>query len=220
MIEPANTHSYEIVGKKKTCCEIFTGCCNRGGCCRQIPSRIICDSDRNVLRVNLMFYPTRCFKQSEGIVDDIPEELLKAGLTVEEIDEWLVRRLKLIGKKRNPCCWDVCNCMGVAVLFCFLPCSCKRWKVHIDHWNHDLKEWQDEFNDQVLSRKNMFVKTQSNCHVSYDKNGKHRNIERWISIAVTADEVERLKLEPHLYGDVENWGCCGGVNEGELCMHP
>jgi hypothetical protein len=220
MIEPANTTSYEVRGTEKSCCEILTGCCDRGGCCRQIPSKIICDQDGQVIRVNLMFYPTRCFKQSEGIVDNIPEELLKAGLTLDEVDEWFVRKLKNVGRKRNPCCWDACSCIGAFAFFCFLPCACKRWRTYIENWNHDLIEWQVEFNEQVLSKKNMFVKTQSNCEVSYDKNGKHRHIERWISIAVTADEVQRLKSEPHLYGDIENWGCCGGVDEDQLCMHP
>jgi len=220
MIDLANSYSYEVQGKEKSCCEIFCGCCERGGCCRQIPSKIICDSDKTVIRVNLMFYPQRCFKRSEGIVDHIPEELLMAGLTLEEVDEWLIRRLQRANSIRNPICMDLCSCFGATLLFCFIPCACKRNKSHLERWDKELREWQSDFNQQVLERKNMFIKTQSNCHVSYDKNGKHRHTERWISIAVTQDEVERLKAEPHLQGDVENWSCCNGVDESSLCMHP
>ena len=64
------------------------------------------------------------------------------------------------------------------------------------------------------------TRLQSHCDVHYDKNGKHRHIERWLAIALTPEESNKLFLEPHLTGDIEDTQCCGGVDEHMLCMHP
>ena len=71
----------------------------------------------------------------------------------------------------------------------------------------------------ALQQRGMAVKTQSHCDVSYDKDGKHRHIERWIAFAMNQVEAERLMREPHLTGDVER-GSCGGPDEAVLVLHP
>lgn len=219
MIEERNTKNYEIVGKPKTCCEAFFGCCDRGGCCRQIPSKIICDQENRVIRINLMFYPTRVFTQSEGIVDIFPQELIDGGISQDLIDEWFVHRLGKVNQFRNSCMFDAAAWISALGLCVIIPYMCSRQKIYLERWSSELLNWQNEFNQTVLEKKGLFVKTQSNCHVSYDKNGKHRHIERWVSIALTPEEVQKLQNEPHLFGDIET-GCCGGPDESKLCMHP
>lgn len=86
-------------------------------------------------------------------------------------------------------------------------------------WDDDMRFWQEQLNRVELEKINHYVKTQSRCDVSYDSNGKHRYIERWIAFALNAEESAKLKAEPHLAGEVES-GCCGGPNEREYCMHP
>eukprot|EP00958_Prasinococcus_capsulatus_P009350 scaffold910_cov396-Prasinococcus_capsulatus_cf.AAC.71 len=98
-------------------------------------------------------------------------------------------------------------------------------KPEILRWDAALREWQNSFNKE-LHQYGIFVKTQrrmapqSHCQAYYDKDGKKRHFERWLAIALTPEESNRLALEPHLSGDIENTKCCGGVDEHELCMHP
>ncbi len=64
----------------------------------------------------------------------------------------------------------------------------------------------------------MFINTKSHCIAVYTDKGKQRHFHRWIAIALTPDESEKLKSEPFLSGDIEDATCCGGVNERDLCM--
>ena len=223
MIAPEGTTSYDIEGREKSCGEVFCGCFSRGGCCNSLPSKIICNSDQQPIRINLRFSPAGCFSKSNGIDDKIPEELLKAGLSLEEVEEWLIKRLAAVNKHRNPVCWDMLFFTFCWIpFFCFLPCFCRQARDEIYRWNDELQKWQDEFNQTVLVDRGLFVKTKSHCSVSYDSenHNKSRDIERWIAIALNSIESERLRSEPHLSGDVENHEYCNGYDESKLCMHP
>ncbi len=95
----------------------------------------------------------------------------------------------------------------------------------MEKWSAAFREWQDQFNRQILENCGIFVKTQSRCdavYVSDQKGGtrKERHIEQWLAFALTPEEVAKLKNEPHVVGDIQDCGCCGGANESELCMHP
>lgn len=122
---------------------------------------------------------------------------------------------------RSTMCKDICCVLCVwAWLPCFWPHCCRKRAAEVVEWNKELVEWQLAFNRQVLEPKGHFVKTQSHCDVTYDKNGKHRYIERWISFALNPEESERLRNEPHITGDIEDTTCCKGYDEKELCLHP
>ena len=220
MIELAGMNSYEVEGREKSCSEVVCGCCNRGGCCRNLPSKIICNGDRQPIRINLCYSPQKCFTQSNGIDDKIPIELLNAGLTVEEADEWLVKRLTAVNKYRSSACRD---CLLIAFccvpFFCFAPYFCRRGSEEIYQWNEELQKWQDDFNKTVLADKGLFVKTQSHCTNIYSGT-TNRDIERWIAIALTREESDKLRGEPHLSGNIDNDQSCGGVDENRLCIHP
>ncbi len=47
-----------------------------------------------------------------------------------------------------------------------------------------------------------------------------RHFDVWLAFALSTEETEKLMLEPFLTGDIENFECCGGLNEGEFCVHP
>ena len=82
----------------------------------------------------------------------------------------------------------------------------------------EMNYFQD-FNDNLLVSKGCFVKTQSNSWSTYDNNGRHRHFARWLAFALTEEESEKLKWEPHVNGEAEG-SCCDGPDEGEFCVHP
>jgi hypothetical protein len=63
--------------------------------------------------------------------------------------------------------------------------------------------------------------SQSLCWVTHGPKGeKQRHFSRWIAFALQPHAVAHLRDEPHLFGHVESYACCNGVNEMECCMHP
>ncbi len=123
-------------------------------------------------------------------------------------------------QKRAQCPGDclICFCLCTCPLaICYL---CKKKKKNVMEWDAAMREWMEAFNKEVLAERGIFMKTQSNCRVSHDENGKHRHVERWLAFALTEVDAAALGLEPHLSGDIENMNCCGGVDERECCMHP
>jgi hypothetical protein len=217
----------------KTCTQKWCGCCMRGGCCRQLPPMIIYGPPvnapdginsndvtyRHVLRVNLRYRPTGWFSTSgTGLGDRAPEELFHTGLThsqfsafMDELSEVRAARRSIVG--------DTCGCLLATMLPCFCGMWCRGRRSSVYEWDRRLREWQTAVNETLIPL-GMLVKTQSRCDIYYDRNGKHRRIERWIAFAMTALESDKLAAEPHLTGDIENTTCCGGYDESLLCMHP
>lgn len=210
----------EIRGRRVGCWKACVTCCSRGGCCRQAPAKFVVEQESGtIVRINLIISVRGCCKnEGSGLNDDAPEALFESGLSPLEFSKWMLK-LEQLSSLRNTICQDVCACFGYALLPCLWFSCCKRTAANVRKWNTALMDWQSEFSSTVLKPLGMYCKTQSRCDVTYDKNGKHRYIERWVAFALTPEESERLKLEPHLQGDIET-GCCGGVNEMELCVHP
>ncbi len=206
-----------------SCC----GCCERGGCCRQAPQKLVhtAGEDGRIVRVNLLYEPSGCYSNSgNGLADEPPDELFINGFRRDSFDDW-IGRLEAMRSLRSTCCFD-CWCISCLIcLPCFIPCFCSKGKKSIEAWDASFRAWQDGFNTQILGNCGMFVKTQSKCDVIFVPDGKggvrkQRYIERWLAFALTPEEVAKLKSEPHMVGDIENCSCCGGVNESDLCMHP
>ena len=200
--------------------------CERGGCCRQAPVKLVHASgqDGRIVRVNLLYEPIGCCSNSgSGLADEPPQELFINGFRRDTFDEW-IGRLESVRKLRNTCC---CGLLGFSCLLCvpcFFPCACSQAKNEHNKWDKAFREWQDEFNRQILQNCGLFVKTQSRCTDVYVSNAgnsrRERHIERWLAFALTPEDVITLKNEPHVVGSMDNCTCCGGANENELCMHP
>lgn len=120
---------------------------------------------------------------------------------------------------------DAYSCTFLRVLNCiFFPCSILPCftKGTILQRDKLLREWQATVNKALarLGDSNLYIKTQSLCVITHTHDGKRqRHVYRWISVALTADEVVKLSSEPHLSGNTDNCACCGGVDENELCWH-
>lgn len=101
---------------------------------------------------------------------------------------------------------------------CCCGMSCKWQKTKVMRVDAAFRRWQNDFNVE-LAKLGCFIKTRSHCHVTHnDKGEKQRHFTRWIELATLPETAQALKNAPHLTGDVES-GCCGGVDENELCMH-
>lgn len=193
-------------------------CCARGGCCRQAPPKIIPGPDGKAVRVNLLF-DLGCCDHGKGVTDILPGELFANGLREAVVADWLAK-LPAINSKRPTKCGGCMSCFFTFLVCpCFIGQWCRAQAKNVKAWDDDMRFWQEQFNKIELERINHYIKTQSRCDVTYDKDGKKRHIERWIAIALNAEESAKLKAEPHMVGDIET-GCCGGPNETECCMHP
>jgi hypothetical protein len=167
-----------------------------------------------------------CCGAGPGVCDDIPDEFISQyGLNKEELSRWLYDKPYEINKRyRASCFCELLGGLAQLTFFCFLPCFCAGNKRTIKSWDEELREWQTSFNSEVFANKGYFCKTQSRCTVTYSYNGsstqRNKHVERWLSIAFTPEEVQKLKDEFHILGDADDCSCLGGLNESELCMHP
>ena len=202
-------------------------CC--GGCCQQAPQMIehANGGDGDVVRINLLFVPQDfCSSEGSGLLDEPPKELFQNGFARATYDEW-TEKLHKIKKIRASKCKDLCGCLLCVTFSCFTYYFCKARKSEISAWDKALRAWQYDFNSQVLNLYGIYVKTKSSCSATYGAIAlatgiprKDWYIERWIAFALEPEEITKLKSEPYLSGDIEDFGCCGGANESELCMHP
>lgn len=151
----------------------------------------------------------------------IPAALAAKGITQSEWEEWTGSKMKTASSGRTSACCEVAVCLAVSSFApCFIYCMCTQAKAEVEQWNQQLLQWQNDFNAEVLMPKGVFAKSQSKCTVTYGPKGeKQRHAERWFAFSLTPDETQKLQGEPHLTGDIET-GCCGGVDERELCIHP
>jgi hypothetical protein len=217
-------------GSRNSCCPCCTDCCARGGYFRQAPAKFITDVDHRPLRINLIFNKEGCNKPG-GLDDSIPDELFATGLDRKVATEYLHQGLTNANAPSNCCC--AAMCVTSVVLFFWVPgilCACcAAGKREADDWNDRMLRWQNDFNSQVLQPRGMYCKTQSKCDAVYvyQSNGngagstrKERYTERWIAFAMNPEEANLLYNEPHVFGDLEDWTCCCGVDEKRYCAHP
>jgi len=119
-------------------------------------------------------------------------------------------------------CCDLMNCF-VMVLFpccCFAPLYCNRVEKFVRDWDKALRNRQDRFNELILERIGVFVKTQSFCFITRGEDGQEkRNYSRWLAFSLIPTDIEALKKEPHLTGYTTDGTCCS-LDERDMCMHP
>lgn len=181
----------------------------KGGCCQ--PARRIVDHDGQVIRINIGFDLVGLFTSqqqpfNEEDMKHCPPELLQHGLTEDEWHEWKQKFITIITERRS-------FCSSYLSLLCCFQCNTHRKEVL--RTDSRLKEWSEDFNSQCLQSKGMFCKIQS-----YSLQLRDRLYSHWIAISLTSSDCESLTKERHLFGSVQDWTCCGGVNEHELCCHP
>jgi len=111
-------------------------------------------------------------------------------------------------------------CFLVITMGAGLPWMFKQRRKLVMAWDAGMQSFEEKFNAR-LHPLGILVKTQSNCTVTYSKDGrKRRHIERWFAFALTPESIATLKSEPRVMGDIEDNECCGRVAESECCMHP
>ena len=201
------------------------GCCEQGGYCNSLPPPEEKVVDGSVVRLNLLYKTTWCCN-TPGLhskyMQAPPAALRIIGVTPEEWASHVSKLRPEVESHRIGGCCCCLICMGLYAL-AGLPvyCYCMYNRSTVTKWDEALRVWQSDFNAAVLEPKGAFLKTQSksDLHQHRDKHGgssQYRTTARWLAIAFGPDEVQLLKKEPHLEGNVDE--CC--VNEKELCMHP
>jgi hypothetical protein len=184
-------------------------------------------------RAHLLYHNCGCCGFHKGYnskeLERVLEELGKKGIDPGLVEGWFAHRKFLEAQRRTrKCCPDAI--FGLATLFIpifwpAIPFLCRQHARDIKEWDKWMREWQDDFNKEVLMPRGMFIKSQSRCvvRIRRGKDGrqkKTRHIEKWFTIAMTEEQATKLKQEPHIQGDTQPVACCvSDLHESELCMH-
>ena len=211
--------SYHLMLKNET--YGMENCCAPGGCCVGMPPRKLFNPQGELVRVNVPYTIMECCGPAKGVMPKdltVPPELAARGLTQERWEYW-IGQLWEAQKYRDGCCCCCWRAICCSLLPCFTSCFCQQRKYRIENWSRELFNWQNRFNAEIGGRLGIFVKTKSVCWVHYDKDGKKRDIFRWLAFSIEGQDIQVLHSEPHLSGDIEG-SCCGGPSERECPMHP
>lgn len=218
-----NLHNQRQPRSKSELATTNTNCC---GCANPMPARLQKEGEEDV-KIHLKFSIEGCFTSTNPFEDDdmkfTPYQLFNRGVTDNEWKDH-VQRLCRVNNMRNGCCTYCISGLVVLLVLPFcLPYYCKNDASKIKLWDNELRKWQNDFNEECLIGLGMFCKTQSFCWVTTTEKGeKERHFERWIAFALTPEHSERLKNEPHLSGDIDDYcaNCCGAYPESKCCVHP
>ena len=208
-------------------------CCSQGGCCRQSPPPFHEDEHGQVDRANLLYYNCGCYTFHQGYksreLQRVLDALAQKGLDPGLVESWFTHRKLLEAQRRTrKCCPDAFFGLAtllVPIFWCFIPYLCREHARDVKEWDGWMREWQDDFNKEVLEPRGMFIKTQSRCvvKITRDRNGRQRrtrHIEKWFAITMTEEASSKLKSEAHIEGDTQPVACCvSDLHESELCMH-
>ena len=212
--------------------------CNQGGALSLAPKEVIKgEANGEDVRFNMLYRTFACFAPNTGFFDKqygrLKDALAVKGVDPGLVDFWFRDRLADAQGKTQICCPRSLACAFPLVWF-MLPLLMQLELKRVISWDQALRSWQEDFNREVLEPKGMFLKTQSNCrmHRIKQQNGSYRERKytaRWFAIALTEEESEKLKSEPHITGHAGHVACsciacCRGgsreVHERELCCHP
>ena len=186
-------------------------CFEPGGCYK--PTRIIRNKETNqIIRLNIGFNLVSIFSSNNHQpfnledITEIPEVLKEHGVTFEQWKEKIDQFITILSSRRS----------YFSTYFSLLCCfQCSRYRHEVLETNQRLSEWEENFNRNYLENKGIYCKIQSHSLQLRDRIFSH-----WIAFSFDRNDIEVLKKEPHLFGSIQDWSCCGGVNEHELCCHP
>ena len=106
-------------------------------------------------------------------MQNIPYQLYNAGVTDEEWAEHVKRLVKVNNMRQAGCSFQcLLNCCLPMILPCLCPYFCQKCAKEVYAWDAELRKWQENFNNEVLFRQGCFVKTKSNCWVTYNEKGE------------------------------------------------
>ena len=154
----------------------------------------------------------------------LPPELEQKGLRQEDWTTWMTKLNEVHQLKWSKTRKELSCALVLMVWFLVVPLSILLRKEGNTNrrWSESLFKWQNDFNEQCLQQHGMYCKTQSygaqeRCGCASVGDGFYN---RFIVFAINPQDIEKLKREPHIFGDAADYSCCGHVPESELCMHP
>ena len=160
-------------------------------------------------RVIIPVYITSCCSSGPGFELEnrlLPIALKEAGIIESEWDKYMLKFEREILPYSPSACMLVNYWMCALVgLFCCLWQSTGKFQGKV-------KQWLDEFNNEVFERRNLYSKFQSN-EIHADK--YHETIS-WFAIALDAQESDLLKKEAVMWSPK----CCSNdVVEPTSCQN-
>ena len=187
-------------------------------CCSQLFAIIF--DHLQYLKLTLTLCFQLCFATG-GLTDTIPDELFyDTGIDQQAFKEFFNVRLRQVeAYRQNNCRFrsEILLCLLFGVIPGVACCWCNRNKKEVVKWSEELDAWQHELNATLLAPNGCYAKSQSKCVIYVTGDGKKkRAIERWIAIAMNPQDSEALKMEPHLFGDIQDLSLFMGPNENQL----
>jgi hypothetical protein len=143
----------------------------------------------------------------------IPPELVDLGIT--EL-EW--RNLMIdLSHAQKTYYWSPLKILSCLMLPC---CFGNMSKYEVLQRNDKMNEWQNKINERI-EQNGYFIKTKSFSEHVYQSKHNRKFVRYWIAIALTKQEVDILKGEPHCEGKIDNNVLLHGdkVDENTLCWH-
>jgi hypothetical protein len=157
---------------------------------------------------------------------DLPLELER--LTIKQ-EDWIKRMDKLdeIAAARGGAYANGCLCCVCSMIPCGIFWYAKERKFKILRWINDVQTWQINLNVEVLQAHNMFAKTYTQLEdmtstATGETSGSQAKVPvRYICIALTEEESQRLKSQPYYSPDVVNTpGSCFFPPSDGKCVYP
>jgi hypothetical protein len=149
-----------------TCCLLGCGLFvqSRWNClCTRAPPKVVCEGNAGAaiggtpIRVNLVV-DMGCLCPGR-VIDDLPPELFKNGLTRERAEHWLAKLADVNAMRPPVCCSLTAIILSCLLLGLPLPLWCLARKRYLEAWDRALREWQEDWNKE-LKEIGHFVKTQ------------------------------------------------------------
>jgi hypothetical protein len=157
-------------------------------------------------------------------MQNVPSPLSLRGVSLKDWQFWVLRLKRNVNSKRIPIGFHfIVGVISLPFIILCLPClSFYRQEdkdgmdLMVRDYDSAFRNWQDEFNKEVLIKKGIFMKTKSYCSGTENNS---RVVNRLIVFALCPAEIEKLKNEAYLNGDIHQGDSGTTVYEGDLCMH-
>lgn len=172
----------------------------------------------------------------DTILSTPPAALLESGVDIGEYRKAMEELSALLDRYRHPsgslavCCFcaQVLSCNVVKVMPCIQAIERSLYAIVDD----EVKEWQHDFNCNVLVPNGVYVRTQSKWwHRKQGGAKPDEFVARWVEFALTPDAVDELKARPNGTlltvgggsGDICKTSvpaACCGINYNQLAFYP
>ena len=133
------------------------------------------------VEINIPYFMEGCCGPSLPFDHDnmihTPYQIYNKGVTDDDWQTYVQKLNKGVNRIRSGCCPSLSVCILSLLLPPLIPLYCRSNGRMLKKWDDALRNWQKEFNENVLVSLGMYVKTFSNCYVTYNEEGMYAELE-------------------------------------------